>query len=289
MSEAAFSRLRILHLEDGVLVDRTVLSPESLAPDYATGTISAQTPTFSPFVLVETNAPSLAAISGPAAPVAKSGAVSVAATFSSAAAPNSVAVSWGDGSSSAASVTESGGEGSASASHVYAAAGVYPVTMTLKNAAGASASRTFRYAVIYDPDGGFVTGGGTIDSPAGAMPANPAAQGKAKFGFVSRYQRGANVPTGSTELNFSAGAFNFRSTAYEWLVVAGSRAQYKGSGTVNGGGDYRFLLTAIDGAPDRLRLKVWDAGGVVYDNQIGASDDASPAAAITGGSIVIHP
>jgi hypothetical protein len=31
------------------------------------------------------------------------------------------------------------------------------------------------------------------------------------------------------------------------LVIAGARAQYKGLGTVNGSGNYGFLLTAIDG------------------------------------------
>jgi hypothetical protein len=30
-------------------------------------------------------------------------------------------------------------------------------------------------------------------------------------------------------------------------VVAGARAQFKGSGRINNAGDYGFLLTAIDG------------------------------------------
>ena len=291
ISAGQFAALRILHGENGVLVDRTVSS------DYATGTIEAEVGSLGPFVLARTTAPALGGISGPAAPVAKPASATVTASFSSPAAPNRVSVDWGDGSASAAAVTEANGEGSAAASHVYAAAGVYPVTMTLVNAAGASTSRTFQYIVVYDPNGGFVTGGGTIQSPAGAMPRKPGAQGKASFGFVSRYQRGANVPTGSTELNFSAGAFNFRSTRYDWLVIAGARAQYKGSGTVNGDGDYGFLLTAIDGqmpgggGTDRFRLKVWDttSGGIVYDNQIGANDNADPSTALHGGSIVIHP
>jgi hypothetical protein len=36
----------------------------------------------------------------------------------------------------------------------------------------------------------------------------------------------------------------FHSTSYQWLVVAGAKAQYKGSGTMNGSGEYGFLLTA---------------------------------------------
>src|SRR2546427_8433734 len=34
-------------------------------------------------------------------------------------------------------------------------------------------------------------------------------------------------------------------------VVAGARAQYKGTGTINGQGSYKFLLTAIDGDINR--------------------------------------
>jgi len=138
-----------------------------------------------------------------------------------------------------------------------------------------------------------------ISSPAGACQLNSlcaAASGRANFGFVSRYQRGANVPSGNTEFDFQAGQFRFSSTSYEWLVVAGSRAQYKGEGMVNGAGRYGFLLTAIDGnvsgggGTDRLRLKVWDlaTGALVYDNQAGASDDSDVSTSLGGGSVVIH-
>jgi len=78
--------------------------------------------------------------------------------------------------------------------------------------------------------------------------------------------------------------------------VAGAKAQFKGTGTINGGGDYGFLLTAIDGqlqgggGTDRFRIKIWDraSGLVVYDNQLGADDYGDAATAIDGGSIVIH-
>jgi len=55
------------------------------------------------------------------------------------------------------------------------------------------------------------------------------------------------VPTGQTEFRFSAGSFNFHSENYQWLVIAGSKAQYKGTGTINGQTGYSFLLTATDG------------------------------------------
>jgi hypothetical protein len=120
--------------------------------------------------------------------------------------------------------------------------------------------------------------------------------GKANFGFVSKYRKGATVPEGQTQFVFSAADFTFHSTAYDWLVVAGGKAQYKGSGTVNRAGDYGFILTAVDGQivgndkPDLFRLKVWEkaTGAIVYDNQMNAEETADPTTAIAGGSIVIH-
>ena len=42
---------------------------------------------------------------------------------------------------------------------------------------------------VYDPSGGFVTGGGWINSPAGAYAPNPSLTGRATFGFNTKYQR----------------------------------------------------------------------------------------------------
>ena len=56
--------------------------------------------------------------------------------------------------------------------------------------------------VAYDPSAGFVTGGGTIASPPGAYSADPALTGKAAFGFVSKYKKGATVPSGENEFHF---------------------------------------------------------------------------------------
>ena len=58
-----------------------------------------------------------------------------------------------------------------------------------------SDTSTFQYFVAYDLDGGFVTGGGLIDSPTGVYKPDPDLTGKATFGFVSKYKKGANTPT----------------------------------------------------------------------------------------------
>ena len=148
--------------------------------------------------------------------------------------------------------------------------------------------------VLYGPwigQGGMVTGGGWIMSPAGAYTANPDLEGKATFGFVSMYKKGATVPTGNTEFNFQVADLKFHSNDYDWLVVAGNKAVYKGTGTINGAGSFGFMLSAIDGTPDKFRIKIWDKGAadnVVYDNQIDAADGADPTTVIGGGQIVIH-
>jgi hypothetical protein len=184
----------------------------------------------------------------------------------------------------------------------FAAAGVYSYTLTVTNEFGPSAVATNvnndlpAYVVIYDPDGGFVTGRGWINSPAGAYTLDPSLVGKATFGFVSKYQNGASVPSGQTQFSFQVADLKFRSTSYDWLVISGAKAQYQGSGTINGEGDFAFKLTATDGQVnggggiDKFRMKIWEKQHniLIYDNQLGASDNSDPTTAIQAGSIVIH-
>ena len=206
-----------------------------------------------------------------------------------------ITFAWDDGTSSTIVPTVIG---TASAAHSYTSAGVNTVLATVTDATGDSASAKFEFVVVYDPSAGFVTGGGWINSPAGACAADATLTGKANFGFVSKYQKGATVPTGETEFQFQLANLNFHSSVYQWLVVSGPLAQYKGTGQINGAGNYGFLLTATDGqvsgggGVDKFRIKIWDNsnGAAVYDNALGGSDDINTAnpQAIGGGSIVIH-
>jgi hypothetical protein len=89
---------------------------------------------------------------------------------------------------------------------------------------------------------------------------------------------------------------DFHSESYAWLVIGGARAQFKGTGKINGEGTYDFLLTAIDGQVtgggglDMLRMKITDhvTGGVVYDNQRGEPDGSGRGTALSSGSVIIH-
>lgn len=119
----------------------------------------------------------------------------------------------------------------------------------------------------------------------GAYRADLTMTGKATFGFVAKYLKNSTVPTGETQFQFHAGSLNFHSASYEWLVVTGSNyARFKGTGTVNGVGGYKFMLWAGDGVPDTFRIRIWQEVDRVevdiYDNGMDQ--------AISSGSIVIH-
>jgi hypothetical protein len=249
-------------------------------------------------LIVSNVGPTVTGVASSVDPVAVNTAVGATASFTDPGTSDthSAIFDWGDGSTIAGAVSEASGSGTATGSHSYATPGVYTVAATVADGDGGSGSGTFQYVVVYDPSGGFVTGGGWITSPAGAYAVDPGLSGKANFGFNAKYQNGANVPTGNTQFHFKAGSLNFHSTSYQWLVVAGAKAQFKGSGAINGTGDYGFILTAVDGqvsgggGADKFRIKIWSnaTGAVVYDSQIGADDTAEPSTVLGGGSIVIH-
>lgn len=240
----------------------------------------------------------------PGAPVAVDTAVPLSLTFTDAGSTDVHTAQWvwGDGSINGEGVvTETSGAGTVANSHSFAASGLYTISATVADAC-ASATVT-RQIVVYDPSSGFVTGGGWITSPAGAYVAQPTLTGRANFGFVSKYLKGATVPVGQTEFQFQSANLNFHSERYEWLVISGARAQFKGVGSVNGVGGYKFVLTAVDGnligsgnQADRFRIKIWHVDSttgidvVDYDNQLDSTlaGGTSEGTLLSGGSIVIH-
>ena len=190
-------------------------------------------------------------------------------------------------------VTDANGVATVNLSSGSLAVGLYQVTAV----AGSGCSTSVAYFSVYDPSAGFVTGGGWINSPVGAYSADPTLTGKANFGFNAQYKKGNNVPDGNTEFQFQAGNLNFKSTSYGTgsLVIAGAKAIFQGTGTINGSGSYSFMISAIDGSisggggTDKFRIKIQTAGGgVVYDNNVNAANNADPTTCLGGGSIVIH-
>jgi hypothetical protein len=180
----------------------------------------------------------------------------------------------------------------------FASGGALRVCVRGTDAVGNTSAPTCILFVAFDPTAGFVTGSGWIDSPASACPTFcRGAAGRAQVSFVSRYQKGASIPTGETSFEFQAGNLRFKSSSYQWLVVngLGAVAQYEGSGSVNGVSGYVFRLTVYDAAltgigSDGMRMKITDSSHLIFDNKAGSSDDNARANTqrISGGNIVIH-
>lgn len=209
------------------------------------------------------------------------------------------AVRWDDAlTAMAGSINESGGVGTCTRTDSFATPGVYRVLVRVTDDEDRVATARYDYLVVYDPTAGFVTGGGRLTVPAGSYVADPSLAGTGTFGFESKYKKGATVPSGSTEFRFHEAGFTFTSNDYQWLVVSGAKAQFKGTGSVNGTSAYSFLVTVTDGqvsgggGVDKFRIKVWEtsSGATVFDNNMGGSTDlnTAPSQPIDGGNIAIH-
>jgi YVTN family beta-propeller protein len=205
---------------------------------------------------------------------------------------HSVLWDWGDTTTIFGNVVENSGSGYSTNSHTYTIPGVYTILATVADNNGGSCSSMFQYVVSYDPTGGYVTGGGVFDSLPGAYKVDHNINGRANFGFVSKYEKNQSIPTGNTQFKFRAGSLDFNSTTYDWLVVnqQSLNAQFKGSGLINGNSapnnqEYIFMVWATDQQIDTFRIKIWweDILGnenIVYDNGFNQP--------IQGGNIVVH-
>jgi PKD repeat protein len=182
------------------------------------------------------------------------------------------------------------------ASYIFVAAGIYQISLTVTDSAGNVVTTTTvggadAHVVVFDAGAGHVTGGGWFNSPAGSS-ANPAYVGRASFAFNAQYHGDSATPDG--QLQFRVGRLNFHSSSFEWLVVNAAKAQFRGTGTVNGRGTFAFLLTIIDGrragGADMVRMTIWDPGTdfVLYDSGGTAGDDDDSLHVLGGGDVTIH-
>jgi PKD repeat protein len=255
-------------------------------------------PTYAKFVLepLDNLPPSVGDIIIPADPVVKGTPVSVSALVTCLGQPSPVTAEWlwGDGSASPPQPVDlSEGAADVLGSHSYATPGFYRVSLRITSGGNSFSKDTESSIIVYDPQSGFVTGLGSIKSPAGAYAANPALTGPATFELLARYPIGRPF-TGVTLFQFPKAKIAFSAVSYDWLVIRKDvkKAFYKGSGKINGKGDYGFLIAVIDGSKpsqDKIRVKLWDkvTGVVIYDTQPGAADTADPTTQVTSGMLVI--
>ncbi|MHA2274349.1 MAG: SBBP repeat-containing protein, partial [Candidatus Kariarchaeaceae archaeon] len=281
--------------------DETISPPDwvniTTSHDMENNIICGETDHLSAFGLMYDTPPEIISISGPLDPVAIGTYYEMTGIFTDPDDGDTHTALWdlGDGTTSAGTIDQT--TDTVTNFHQYNTPGVYIITLTVADAAGESGTVTWsQYIVIYDPSVGFVTAGGWINSPSGAYSTDPSLTGKASFGFVAKYKKGSMIPMGNTEFQFKAGDLNFHSDSFEWLVIAGEKAMLKGTGSINGEGSYKFLLTAIDGnfnggnGVDKFRIKIWTEDEttneeiIIYDNGLGVDDTTE----IGGGNILIH-
>jgi hypothetical protein len=252
-------------------------------------------------------------LDGPIDPVAKDNLVEITASLTDLCDfAETVIIDWGDGMEEEIELVDAcpggvNGSHNLVRSHPYSGADVYQINVSVDYGEQFTQVGVIDFVAIYDASGGFVTGGGWIESPPSAYTPNnsadPLVTGKAHFGFMLKYKKGQSVPDGSTNFRFAAGDLDFDATSYDWMIITGARARYKGEGTINGGTDlYKFQVTALDAdisgdgiTQHGFRIKVWqeDANGVetvLYDNGLGADDSTGSGGTtpLGGGSITVH-
>lgn len=161
----------------------------------------------------------------------------------------------------------------------FADAGVYQVSLEVTNDEQNTISvDTFNgspmYIVIYNPNDGFVTGGAWSNT----------SYGRTTVALNAKYHRNSTVPSGNTNISFAAPSGEFKSTSYDWLVVNGNTATYRGSGKLNGVSGYTFTVSVVDngepGRNDTFRVCIFNAmGAAVYD---------TGTVTLGGGNIQVH-
>lgn len=140
---------------------------------------------------------------------------------------------------------------------------------------GSVASWTEAHLEVNKPSG-TVSGKGSIDSPAGALDADPNATGPAKFSVSAKFAKG--MPSGQVAFDLKAGNLAFRSATIDALRLTESGAAIEGTGTVNGVDGYRFIVRVVDGqasggsAADAFHIRIWDprtytGHNATYDNE----------------------
>jgi hypothetical protein len=231
-------------------------------------------------------APVITSVTGPASAQLSGSTIGITANFTDAgtADTHTVTFTWGDGTSGDGTVNEANGSGSSTGTHTYTTDGVYEVLVAVTDDGGVTASSVFQFVVVFDPTEGYVQGVGSFKSGTDTP----------HFGFYVRYANGNLVPSGTNAFKFARAGIKFQATAFEWLAISGANAQFRGSGTINGTGNYEFQAAITDGqhsGTDEYRIQLVDnsTGSIVYDNMMGSPVDMSPAThqAISTGRVVV--
>jgi len=156
--------------------------------------------------------------------------------------------------------------------------GVYTLVIVSQNGLGETFESEPIFFVVYDPSGGFATGGGYVyPDIQSTLPG-----GKANFGFVSRYKQ--EVADGNLEFQYHDADINLKSSSINWFTMSSVNAMFQGTGTINKQGSYTFRVSAKDDEinGDYFEIKIWQGQDTETDPIHKAKNYLS------GGNIILH-
>ena len=135
---------------------------------------------------------------------------------------------------------------------------------------------------------GMVNGGGAfyaedhdeLDEDDGITPF-----GKATFAFVAKRKDSENL--GQLKFVYELDNLRLESTSYDWVAISWVQGDFEGVGTLNGVGEYRFRVRAVDGdklstGTDRFEIRIWTDGSD-WDHPVHRAEGY-----VTQGQIVVH-
>ena len=266
---------------------------DSFTYDVSDGNGGSDTATVTVTVEPDNYAPEVGPISAPLVPVQVDTTIEATAVYSDADELDSLTAVWDWGDGTTTSQALAGTNGSATASHTYTIPDVYIVSLTVTDAAGATATALFEYVVVYDPSVGSVTGVGWFSSPSDSYyDGDPTLNETGRIGFVVRYRRNLPEPVGNFNFTLYPDGRRISGLGYDWLVINGTSATFQGYGDLDGNGDYGFLVSVKDNGDqtDLVRVRIWNraTGDVLYDSQPDSPITAPATVPLGGGSLTIH-
>ncbi len=159
-----------------------------------------------------------------------------------------------------------------------------PAIYNIKITLACSNATTSAILVIFNPKGGFVSGGGWIVPEDNGL--NTHVNEGANFGFNAMYKKGDS--TGHLEFRYSDGYIDLKSYSVDQLVITGGKiAHFKGEAFLNGKPGYHFHVKAIDnaepGSNDIFDINIW-----APEDDIEGDPSERAGGILKGGNISIH-
>lgn len=194
-----------------------------------------------------------------------------------------VELDWGDGTVREPVPIYEDGVGLVAESHFYGEPGIYELTVTVTDDTGEVITES-NQAVMYHPAGSMVMATVRVVNEATAIHLGLNVKPDAKTGD----------PVGHVRFNRDGSGFavGFDSTKIQYLLIFGDWAIVTGTGTIDGVGEYGFLVSLLDqskqGGDDTFRVLIWDEDEeTIYDSQPDEDGIALPTTVPACGDIYV--